>query len=64
MRAAQAAAAVNGMDFVRPDDVKEMAAPILAHRVMPRAEMRAKGQTPEDVINRTLESVPTPVPVG
>jgi MoxR-like ATPase len=64
MRASQAAAAVNGFDFVRPDDVKSMASAILAHRVMPRAELRAKGQTPEDVIDRTLESVPTPLPVG
>lgn len=64
MRAAQAAAAINGFDFVRPDDVKAMAGAVLAHRVMPRAELRAKGQTPEDVIARTLESVPTPVPVG
>lgn len=64
MRAAQAAAAINGYDFVRPDDVKEMASSVLAHRVMARAELRAKGQTTEEVIDRTLESVPTPVPVG
>jgi MoxR-like ATPase len=64
MRAAQAAAAINGLDFVRPDDVKSMAGPVLAHRVMARAELRAKGQTPEDVIARVLETVPTPVPVG
>jgi len=64
MRAAQAAAAINGYDFVRPDDVKEMASSVLAHRVMPRAELRAKGQTTEEVIVRTLEGVPTPVPVG
>ena len=64
MRAAQAAAALNGFDFVRPDDVKEMATAVLAHRVMPRAELRAKGQTTEEVVYRTLETVPVPVPVG
>lgn len=64
MRASQAAAAINGFDFVRPDDVKSMAGAILAHRVIPRAELRVKGQTPEDVIDHTLDTVPTPVPVG
>ena len=64
MRAAQAAAAINGFDFVRPDDVKEMASSVLAHRVMARAELRAKGQSTEEVIDRTLEGVPSPVPVG
>ncbi len=64
MRAAQASAAVSGFDFVRPDDVKYMAGPVLAHRVMPRAELRVKGQSPEDIIDQTLENVPSPVPVG
>ena len=64
MRAAQAVAAINGYDFVRPDDVKEMASSVLAHRVMARAELRAKGQTTEEVIDRTLETVPAPLPVG
>ncbi len=64
MRAAQAVAAINGYDFVRPDDVKEMASSVLAHRVMARAELRAKGQTTEEVIDRTLETVPSPLPVG
>jgi len=64
MRAAQAAAAINGFDFVRPDDVKMMASSILSHRVLPRAELRTKGQTTEEVIDRILENVPTPVPVG
>ncbi len=64
MRAAQANAAINGHDFVRPDDVKAMASCVLAHRVMPRAELRAKGQTTEEVIDRILESVQTPLPVG
>ncbi len=64
MRAAQANAAVNGNEFVRPDDVKAMASCVLAHRVLPRAELRAKGQTTEEVIDRILETVPTPVPIG
>ena len=64
MRAAQAHAALGGHEFVRPDDVKAMASAVLGHRVMPRAELRAKGQTTEQVVERLLEQVPAPVPVG
>lgn len=64
MRAAQAHAAMQGQEFVRPDDVKAMAPSILAHRVMARAELRAKGQTTEQVIEQLLKQVAAPVPVG
>lgn len=64
MRASQASAAVAGFEYVRPDDVKSMAAAVLAHRVLPRAEMRSKGQTTTQVIERILDTVPAPVPVG
>lgn len=64
MRAAQAFAAFDGHDFVRPDDVKAMAPAVLAHRVIPRAEVRARGQNAEAVIEQLLEAVPAPVPVG
>lgn len=64
MRAAQAHAAMAGHEFVRPDDVKAMAPSVLAHRVMARAELRSKGATTEQVIERLLDQVPAPVPVG
>jgi MoxR-like ATPase len=64
MRAAQATAAINGLDYVRPDDVKLVAPAVLAHRVIPRAELRARGASAEQVIERVLESVPAPVPVN
>ncbi|HVL39052.1 MAG TPA: MoxR family ATPase [Fimbriimonadaceae bacterium] len=64
MRAAQSVAAMRAMDFVRPDDVKDVAGPVLAHRVLPRPELRAKGVTPEEVIERILDTVPAPIPVG
>lgn len=64
MRAAQAAAAIAGSDFVRPDDVKEMAVPVLSHRVLPRAELKARGATTDEAIARILDSVPAPVPVS
>lgn len=64
MRAAQAHAAVNGFDFVRPDDVKAVAPMILAHRVLPRAELRARGSSTEAVIHNLLDTVPVPVLVA
>ena len=64
MRAAQAHAAFNGHEFVRPDDVKAMASAVLSHRVIARAELRAKGETTGGVIERILEAVAAPVPVG
>ncbi|HVT13652.1 MAG TPA: MoxR family ATPase [Fimbriimonadaceae bacterium] len=64
MRAAQAHAAMEGSEFVRPDDVKAVAASVLSHRVLPRSEVRAKGGTTEQAIERLLTNVPVPVPVS
>lgn len=64
MRAAQAHAAMDGSEFVRPDDVKAVAAAVVSHRVLPRSEIRAKGGTTEQAIERLLENVPVPVPVS
>lgn len=61
MHAAQARAALDGSNFVRPDDVKACAALILGHRVILRGEVRAKGITGQDVIQQILETVPSPV---
>jgi len=64
MRAAQAKAAMSGSEFVRPDDVKAVAPLVLSHRVLPRAEARARGETTNDLIRRTIETVRAPVPVS
>lgn len=64
MRAAQAYAAMMGHEFVRPDDVKEMAGCVLGHRVVARAEIRAKGLTTEEVIESLLDRVAAPMPVS
>jgi MoxR-like ATPase len=64
MRAAQGYAAMRGNDFVRPDDVKAMATAVLAHRVLPRAESRARGMSTDQVVSRIVEEVPAPVPVA
>jgi MoxR-like ATPase len=64
MRASQAHAAMNGSEFVRPDDVKAMAGLVLSHRVLPRAEARARGETTNDLIQKIIETVRAPVPVS
>lgn len=64
MRAGQALAGLRGRDFVLPDDVKCLALPVLAHRVILREEERLRGETPERVLEEILRQVPIPAPVG
>ena len=55
IRCAQAMATIRGRDFVSPDEVKELAPDILAHRVILRPEARMDGQSAADLIGRILE---------
>jgi len=57
----QALAALEGRTYVLPDDVQRMVVPVLAHRLIPSAKMRLRGQSVEDVLARVVESVPVPV---
>lgn len=57
MRACQALAAVRGRDYVIPDDVKEMAVPVLSHRVIMRG---MHGQQSEAFIRELLNQLPAP----
>jgi MoxR-like ATPase len=60
-RTAQALAAVNGRAFVRPDDVKNMAAAVLTHRLILRPESRLRKVTATAVVAEILAEVPVPV---
>jgi MoxR-like ATPase len=53
-------AALAGRDFVTPDDVKAVAIPALAHRLVLKPELWVQRRSGEDVVRETLESVPTP----
>lgn len=64
MRAAQGWAAMGGKDHVRPDDVKAVAPMVLAHRVLPRVEIRSRGLSTDEVIATLVNGVPAPVPVA
>ena len=58
--AAQARAAVQGRGYVTPDDVKSLAAPVLAHRFIVKAEFRIKGRTQEAIVREILSAVSVP----
>lgn len=60
-RAAQALALVRGRDFVIPDDVKELAVPVLSHRLVLHSNARLKGKTPRRIVEEILEETPVPV---
>ncbi len=61
-RAAQSHALVSGRDHVIPDDIKGLAVPVLAHRVVPRGMLPgADRSAAEDVVNQVLSSVKVPV---
>lgn len=60
-RSAQALAAISGRDFVTPDDVKRMAQPVLAHRIILRPESRLRKKTAASVVNEILGDQRIPV---
>ncbi len=53
-------AALEGRDFVTPDDVKSVAVPALTHRLMLRPELWVQRVSSDDVVRQALETVPTP----
>ncbi|MFL5679813.1 MAG: AAA family ATPase [Chloroflexota bacterium] len=59
-RAAQAAAVLAGRSFVLPDDVKNLAVPVLAHRLVVDLDKSLRGATGEAAVRSILETVPAP----
>ena len=53
-------AALDGRDFVTPDDVKAVAVPALAHRLTLRPELWVQRVSAEDIVRERLDTVPTP----
>ena len=60
-KTSQARAALDGRDFVTPDDVKELAESVLAHRLILTSNSRLRGRTTENIIAETLNLVPVPI---
>jgi len=59
-RAAKALAAVSGRDFVTPDDVQELAEPVLCHRLVLSADAAMAGKDAHSVLKGIVESLPVP----
>ncbi len=60
LRAAKALAALSGRDHVLPDDVQEVAEPVLAHRLLSSTESRLSGRTTGDVVRGIVARTPIP----
>ena len=61
LRAARALAASRERDYVVPDDVKELAVPVLSHRVIVTADAMMGGRSGPHVVREVLEQTPVPV---
>ena len=60
LECSKAHAAINGRDYVLPEDVKTSALPVLRHRLLLRAEAEMEGLSNDDVIRSTLDGVEVP----
>ncbi len=59
-RAAQAAALLDGRDYVKPDDVQQMAVHVLPHRLLLTSQARFANTTPRQIIEELLQEVKVP----
>ena len=60
LQASKAFAAMQGRDFVTPDDIKRSAIPVLQHRVIVTPEREMEGVTSKQVIKQMLETIEIP----
>ena len=60
MKAAKALAAMSGREFVTPDDIRFVTAPVLNHRIILSPEKEMEGVEIEDVINSVVQSIEVP----
>ena len=64
VRAARAHAVLSGRGFVLPDDIKQLAVPVLAHRLIPTAEARIGRRDAQQIVADLLERVPVALAGG
>src|SRR5690606_20444480 len=60
LKLSQAAALLDGRDYVVPDDVKGLATPVLRHRVAVAPELELEGVTPDQALRTILERIEAP----
>ena len=53
-------AAISGRDFVTPEDIKEVAVPVLNHRIILTPEKEMEGILPENIINTIIQNIEIP----
>ena len=61
LRTARAVAALDGRDYVLPDDLQHLAVPVLAHRIIPTAEAQMGRRTTDAVVADLVHRLPLPV---
>ena len=62
--AGQALAALRGREYTLPDDIKSLAVPVLAHRLILKEQDRLRGDLPEHTLEGIIKRVPVPVNSG
>jgi MoxR-like ATPase len=62
LRASRARAALDGRDYVIPDDIQALVVPVFAHRLLPTAEALVERHLPEQVVARIVAQTPLPRP--
>ncbi len=60
LNSSKALAAIKGRDFVTPEDIQELAAAVLRHRIILTPEREMEGATPDDVVTQLLQKVEVP----
>ncbi|NER14097.1 AAA domain-containing protein [Leptobacterium flavescens] len=60
LKASKAYAAINGRDFVTPEDIKQVAVPVLQHRIIVTPEREMEGVSSKQIINQIIQSVEIP----
>jgi MoxR-like ATPase len=60
-RASRAYAAIRGRDYILPDDVKQLAVPVLSHRITLSSQSRLRGRDAESLVREVLEEIAVPV---
>ena len=60
VRAAKASAAIEGRDYVLPDDIQRLARPVLAHRLLPAVEAAMSGRSTTAILEGLVAAVPVP----
>ena len=60
-RCSQAMAAIQGRDYVSPDDIKMLAPYALSHRIILKSQARLRERTPENIVAELLNQIPVPV---